>query len=59
VAKEQRSSVVVGFCFFGLLGSLFAWAVLRVFGFFGSCFFDLIFFLPLIFFFFWCPCVYF
>jgi hypothetical protein len=41
VAKAQGSSVVVGFCFFGLLGSLFAWAILWVF------------------FFFWCPCVYF
>jgi hypothetical protein len=30
VAKAQGSSVVVGFCFFGLLGSMFAWAVLRV-----------------------------
>jgi hypothetical protein len=34
VAKAQGSSVVVGFCFFGLLGSLFAWAILWVFFFF-------------------------
>jgi hypothetical protein len=45
VAKAQGSSVVVGFCFFGLLGSLFAWAILWVLSFFSSCFFVLIFFL--------------
>lgn len=32
MAKAQGSSVVVGFCFFGLLGSLFAWTVLWVLG---------------------------
>jgi hypothetical protein len=36
VAKAQGSSVVVGFCFFGLLGSLFAWAILWVFFFLVS-----------------------
>jgi len=32
-AKAQGSSVV-GFCFFGLLGSLFSWVVLLILGFF-------------------------
>jgi hypothetical protein len=31
VIKAQGNSVV-GFCFFGLLGSLFAWAILWVLG---------------------------
>jgi hypothetical protein len=45
VAKAQGSSVM-GFCFFGLLGSLFVWAVLWVLGFFiihASLFFFLLF----------------
>jgi hypothetical protein len=56
VAKAQGSSVIVGFCFFGLLGSLFAWAVLWVLGFFFLVLVSLFFFFLS---FVWCPCVYF
>ncbi len=49
---KARGSSVLGFCFFGLLGSLFAWAVLWVLGFFFLVLVSLFFFV-------WCPCVYF